>query len=119
MKPMAQYLVLIYDEESALAAPGSQQESGRLLADHQRFMATHETALRGGNALQPTATATSIRPDGAGGFSVTDAPFAETKEAIVGYYLIEADDLDRAVAIAKQVPTLAGGVEVRPVHTFD
>ena len=115
---MAQYLVLIYDEESALAG-ADQQESGRLLAEHQRFMAAHETALRGGNALQPTATATSIRPDGAGGFTVTDAPLAETKEAVVGYYLIEADDLDRAVAIAKQVPTFAGGVEVRPVRTFD
>ena len=115
---MAQYLVLIYDDESAVAAAG-QPESGRLLADHQRFMAAHETALRGGKALQPTTTATSIRPDGAGGFTVTDAPFAETKEAVVGYYLIEADDLDRVVAIAKQVPTFAGGVEVRPVRTFD
>jgi hypothetical protein len=115
---MAQYLLLIYDDESAMDA-ASQQESERLLADHQRFMAAHETALRGGNALQPTATATSLRPDGAGGFTVTDAPFAETKEALVGYYLIEADDLDRAVAIAEQVPTFAGGVEVRPVRTFD
>jgi hypothetical protein len=118
MEPMAEYLVLIYDDESTLAAAG-QEESGQMLADHRRFMAAHETALRGGNALRPTATATSIRPDGAGGFSVTDAPFAETKEALVGYYLVEADDLDRAVAIAKQVPTFAGGVEVRPVRTFD
>jgi hypothetical protein len=115
---MAEYLVLIYDDESVLATAG-QQESGRLLADHQQFMAAHESALRGGNALQSTATATSIRPEGAGGFSVTDAPFAETKEAIVGYYLILADDLDQAVAIAKRVPTFAGGVEVRPVRTFD
>ncbi|MGH8880141.1 MAG: YciI family protein [Stackebrandtia sp.] len=115
---MAQYLVLIYDDESTLATAG-QQESGRLLADHRRFMAENETALRGGNALQPTGTATSIRPDGAGGFSVTDAPFAETKEGLVGYYLIEADDLDQALAIAKQVPTFAGGLEVRPVRTFD
>jgi hypothetical protein len=118
MELMAQYLVLIYDDESVLAGAG-QEESGRLLAEHQRFMAVHETALRGGNALQSTATATSIRPDGGGGFGVTDAPFAETKEALVGYYLIEADDLDRAVAVAKQVPTFAGGVEVRPVRTFD
>lgn len=115
---MAEYLVLIYDDESALAA-ADQQESERLLADHKRFMAAHGTALHGGNALQPTATATSIRLDGGGGFSVTDAPFAETKEALVGYYLIEANDLDRAVAIAEQVPTFAGGVEVRPVRTFD
>ncbi|SEE74617.1 YciI family protein [Jiangella alba] len=115
---MAEYLVLIYDDETVLAAPGSRQESGQLLADHRRFMAAHETAMRGGNALWPSATATSIRPDGTGGFSVTDAPFAETKEAVVGYYLIEADDLDEAVAIAQQVPTVAGGVEVRPVQTF-
>jgi hypothetical protein len=64
----------------------------------------------GGNALQPTSTATTIR-DGV----VTDGPFAETKEALGGYYLIESDDLDQALAIAKEIPTLAGGVEVRPV----
>ncbi|MGH8883291.1 MAG: YciI family protein, partial [Stackebrandtia sp.] len=67
---MAQYLMLIYDDEGAMAAAG-QEESGQLLAEHQRFMASHETALCGGNALQSTATATSIRPDGGGGFSVT------------------------------------------------
>ena len=50
---------------------------------------------------------------------LTDAPFAETKEALGGYYLIEADDLDAAVAIAEQVPMFAGGVEVRPVRSFD
>lgn len=118
MNPMSEYLLLIYDDESAAAAAG-EQESQRLLADHRRFMAAHETALNGGNALESTATATSIRPDGASGLTVTDAPFAETKEAAVGYYLIEAADLDGAVAIAKQVPTFAGGIEVRPVRTFD
>ena len=73
----------------------------------------------GGNALQPTATATTIRRDGAGGFTVTDGPFAETKEALGGYYLIEAADLDEAIAIAKQVPARFGGVEVRPVMVFE
>ena len=56
-----------------------------------------------------------MRPDGAGGFTVTDGPFAETKEALGGYYLIEAADLDEAIAIAKQVPAPFGGVEVRPI----
>ncbi|BCJ30164.1 YciI family protein [Actinocatenispora sera] len=115
---MAQYLVLIYDDEDTLAA-ADPQASDELLAEHRRFASANGTSVRGGNALQPTAAATSIRPDGAGGFSVTDAPFAETKEALVGYYLVDADDLDEAVAIAEQVPTLAGGVEVRPVLTFD
>ena len=69
--------------------------------------------------LEPTATATSVRSDGAGGFTVTDGPFAETKEALGGYYLITADDLDAAIAIAKQVPAPFGGVEVRPVMVFN
>lgn len=115
---MAEYLVLIYDDEAALAAARPEDWSA-LLAAHQQFAATHGAALRGGNALQPTATATSLRPDGAGGFTVTDAPFAETKEALGGYYLIEAADLDEAVAIAQQVPMFAGGVEVRPVLSLD
>ena len=66
--------------------------------------------------MQPTGTATSIRNNGA---TVTDGPFAETKEALGGYYLIEAPDLDAAIAIAKQVPHRFGGVEVRPVMVFD
>ncbi len=52
-------------------------------------------------------------------FTATDGPFAETKEALGGYYLIEAADLDEALAVAKQVPAPFGGVEVRPVRTFD
>ena len=55
----------------------------------------------------------------AGGFTVTDGPFAETKEALGGYYLVEAADLDEAIAIAKQVPARFGGVEVRPVMVFE
>ncbi len=115
---MAQYLVLIYDDEAALAA-ASGDDFARLMAGHQQFMGNNESALRGGNALQPTSTATSIRPDGGGGFTVTDAPFAETKEALSGYYLIEAADLDQAVAIAGQVPMFSSGVEVRPVRPLD
>jgi hypothetical protein len=51
--------------------------------------------------------------------TITDGAFAETKEALGGYYLIEAADLDEAMAIAKQVPTPFGGVEVRPIRTFE
>jgi hypothetical protein len=66
--------------------------------------------ILGGDALQPTATATSIRGD-----VVTDGPFAETKEALGGFYLIEARDLDHALAIGKLCPAPYGGVEVRPI----
>ena len=65
------------------------------------------------------ATATSIRGDGAGGFTITDGAFAETKEALGGYYLLEAADLDEAIALAKQIPAAFGGVEVRPVRPLD
>jgi len=67
-----------------------------------------------GRALQPTSTATTIRND-----VVTDGPFAETKEALGGYYLIEARDLDHALEIAKLTPARFGGVEVRPIMVFD
>ena len=66
--------------------------------------------LLGGEALQPTPAATSIRAD-----VVTDGPFAETKEALGGFYLIEARDLDHALDIARLCPAPFGGVEVRPV----
>ena len=84
---------------------------------HNRFaeqIAEPGATMLGGNALQPTTTATSIRGD-----VVTDGPFAETKEALGGYYLIEAADLDQALAVAKLCPARFGGVEVRPVLEFD
>jgi hypothetical protein len=83
---------------------------------YREFMDRRASALLGGVALQPTATATSVRGDGVGGFVVTDGPFAESKEALGGYYLIEAADLDEALEIAKEVPAPHGGVEVRPVR---
>ena len=115
---MAQYLVLIYGEEAAFDKYGS-EDIGQMMKGHQVFGERNADALRGGNALQRTATATSVRPDSSGGFVVTDGPFAETKEALGGYYLLEAADLDEALALAKQIPMPFGGVEVRPIRTFD
>ena len=108
---MAQYLVLIYEDEAGWAAGGPAAEAG--MQAHRDFLQAHADVLRGGEALQPTGTATSIR-DGV----VTDGPFAESKEALGGYYLIEADDLDQALAVAKDVPAPFGGVEVRPIMAF-
>ena len=109
---MAQYLVLIYEDETGWQSGDEVAEAG--LRAHQEFGEKHAAVLRGGNALQPTSTATSIR-DGV----VTDGPFIETKEALGGYYLIEAEDLDQALAVAREVPAPFGGVEVRPVMTFE
>lgn len=115
---MAEYLVLIYEDESRWenADPDT---FGRIMADHQAFGEKHQAVLRGGNALEPTASATSIRKDASGAFTVTDGAFAETKEALGGYYLIEASDLDEAMRVAKDVPAPFGGVEVRPIRVFD
>ncbi len=115
---MAEYLVLIYEDERGWenAAP---ETFSQLLAGHQAFGEKHKGCIRGGNALQPTGVATSIRKDAAGGFTITDGAFVETKEALGGYYLIEAADLDQAMRIAKDVPAPFGGVEVRPIRVFD
>jgi hypothetical protein len=109
---MAQYLILIYESEEGYAN-ASPEDFGATMQAHTRFAeqipALGGTML-GGNALQPTTTATSIRDD-----IVTDGPFVETKEALGGYYLIEAADLDQALAISKLCPAPFGGVEVRPI----
>ena len=122
---MGQYLILLYEDEASWAAVG-EQESSELHAAHQRFAGKHGAALRGGGWLHPTATATTLRGPGGRGVgpdhgagddaAVTDGPFAETKEALGGYYLVEAVDLDGALAIARDVPAPFGGVEVRPLR---
>ncbi|GAB7193555.1 YciI family protein [Kineococcus sp. NUM-3379] len=115
---MPQYLLLIHGDESAWAALG-EAELAEAVAAHERFTERNAAVLRGGEALQPTSTATSVRPDGEGGFTVTDGPFAETKEALGGYYVVEVADLDEALAVARQVPVgTTGGVEVRPVEVY-
>ncbi len=115
---MSQYLILIYEDEAGYAN-ADQTVFTEVMEGHNTFGEKNATALQGGNALQPTSTATTVRSDGAGGFTVTDGPFTETKEALGGYYLVEAADLDEAIAIAKQVPARFGGVEVRPIMVFN
>ncbi len=113
---MAKYLFLIYEDEARYAT-ATPEVMAEIYADHERFAAEVEQTgakLLGGDALENTGTATSVR----GGGEVTDGPFAETKEALGGYYLVEAPDLDTALAVAKRCPARFGGVEVRPVMTF-
>jgi hypothetical protein len=111
---MTQYLILIYGDE-AQAAKGGPDDWASLYQEHLAFSDANAKAILGGNALESVSTATSIRRDPSGEIAVTDGPFAETKEALGGYYLVEAADLDEAIAIAQQVPSPFGGVEVRPV----
>jgi len=115
---MSEYLVLIYEDEKAMET-ASADLFGKMMEDHRVFGETYGAAIRGGNALQPTVSATSLRRNGSGELGITDGAFAETKEALGGYYVIEAADLDEAIAIASHVPAPLGGVEVRPIRVFD
>lgn len=112
---MSQYMILIYEDEASYAT-ATPEAIGEVMQAHDRFAAgveQHGAKLLGGEALQDTSTATTVR-----GSDVTDGPFVETKEALGGYYLIDAPDLDTALAVARTVPARFGGVEVRPVMTF-
>jgi len=112
-----EYLLLIYEGEKRLEGLNKTEldkEMGEYGAFGQEFAGT----IKGGNALQPTSTATTVRVRD-GKRLTTDGPFAETKEQLGGYYLIEAPDLDAALAVGKLCPARFGGVEVRPVMTFE
>ena len=111
---MAQYLALTYTADVDWFDPRYAAE----LAEYQEFGREHKDRIQAAAVLHPTGTATVVRVVGARGGEVvtTDGPYAETKEALTGYYLIEAGDLDEAVALAAQIPAAWGGaVEVRPV----
>ena len=73
----------------------------------------------GGEGLQPSATATTIQIQESGEHIVSDGPFAETKEQLGGYYLLDCEDLDDAIAWAKKIPMPGGTVEVRPVMDYE
>jgi hypothetical protein len=113
------YLCLIYDEEKKLEAM-SQDEGNAFMGEYFAFTdgirkSGHYVA---GEALQPVGTATTIRIRN-GRMSTTDGPFAETREQLGGFYLIEARDLNDAIQVAAKIPSARlGSVEVRPVVDF-
>jgi hypothetical protein len=115
---MAEYLVLIYEDEKGYETADAATNK-QVMDAHMKFGEKHGAVLKGGHALESTSTATSIRKGASGELNVTDGPFSETKEGLGGFYVIEAPDLDAALAIAKDVPAFFGGVEVRPIRVFD
>lgn len=114
------YLCVIYDDEAKWNRMSKEEVDG-LMGEYFAFTdgikkSGHYIA---GDALQPVATATSVRLRN-GKLSTTDGPFAETKEQLGGYYLINARDLNEAIQIAARIPSAkTGTVEVRPVMEFD
>jgi hypothetical protein len=114
------YLCLIYDDERAMGTmPKAEMEA--MMGEYFAFTDGVKKSghYLGGEALQPTQTATTVRVRG-GKMSTTDGPFAETKEQLGGYYLVEAATLDDAIRWASKIPDAkTGSIEVRPVAQYD
>lgn len=109
-----QFLLLIYDNEKRWSQGYQPDEMAGYGAFHKEF----NGAIKGGNALLATNTAATVRVRD-GKAQVTDGPFAETKEQLAGYYLVEAKDREEAAAIAAKIPGAKfGGIEVRPIMVF-
>jgi hypothetical protein len=110
-----QYALLIYSKPGATEALAQDEQE----AVHREYMELRQLpGMSGGASLHPAETATTVRVRG-DQVLVTDGPFADTKEVFAGFYLLEADDLDRATEIAARIPAarLGGSVEIRPVVT--
>jgi len=115
-----QYLCLIYDEESAWKRM-SEAESGQMFGEYMQFSKDIKESghFIAGEALQSVTTATTVRVRD-GKMTMTDGPFAETREQLGGFYLIEAKDLDEAAKIAARIPSAKiGSIEIRPIQKFD
>ncbi len=112
------YALLIYTSE-ALDAQATEEQNRSISADYLAFGERYKDKIVGGEALMPTSSATTVRaPEGKA--LTTDGPFAETKEQLGGFYLIDAANLDEAIEIAARIPGAAtGSVEVRPVMEFN
>ena len=113
------YICLIYDEESKLGAM-SKEEGDAFMGEYFSFTEDIRTSgnMIVGEALHPVETATTVRMRN-GKLSTTDGPFAETKEQLGGFYLVNARDLNEAIQIAARIPSARiGSVEVRPVMEF-
>jgi hypothetical protein len=118
---MPKFAALIYTEEVPQEEV-SPEEQQQVMTDYTEFGQNAESAIIEGHALYNSTTATTVHVEGGkGGKAVfTDGPFAETKEVLGGFYLLEASDLDDALKWAQQIPgAWYGKVEVRPVMEFD
>jgi hypothetical protein len=112
-----QYILLIFDSEKHLAdMPGDQM--AKMMQDYREYTQSivQSGHFRAGAQLQPTHSATTVREQG-GKRITTDGPFAETKEQLGGFYLVECKDLDEAIELGGRIPSVryGGSIEVRPL----
>lgn len=116
-----QYMILIYEPEDAYAGEAGQAALGEIVARHMALAEDLRAKgwMKDGSGLQESSTATTVVTLG-GQQTLHDGPFAETREHLGGYYLIEVDNLDDALSVARRVPVMDGGkVEVRPLAVYD
>ena len=114
------YMAIIFNDETQYA-DATAEEIGALFAAHGEFSEAAGKAgvLLGGDGLQPVATATTVRVRDDERL-LTDGPYAETKEQLGGFYMLECKDLDEALAWAARIPEAkSGAIEVRPVMVYD
>ena len=115
-----QYLLMIYRSEAEYGKVDAAARQ-KMTAEYGAFTQSivQSGHFKAGDGLQPTTTATTVRVRD-GKTLTTDGPFAETREQLTGYYLVEARDLDTALAIAARIPgATTGSIEVRPVMIYD
>ena len=116
------YMLLIYTQEDVMAR-GSQEEMELVRQGHAAVLqeARARGVLQAADPLKDTSTATTVRVQN-GKATITDGPFAETKEQLAGYYILDCNDLDEAIAWASRIPTACGGlhgcVEIRPLRAI-
>ncbi|HLM27141.1 MAG TPA: YciI family protein [Thermoleophilaceae bacterium] len=114
------YLLTLYGDESQMSnrSPEQAQQAMQAWDDYTQEV-RDAGAFEGGEGLQPSATATTVALEPSGDHIVTDGPFAETREQLGGFYLLDCADLDEALAWARKIPMPGGKVEVRPVMDYE
>jgi len=114
------YLLLIYGNEQAATEPTEEEMKAEMDAYNAFTKEVSDAgALLGGEALQPSSTATTVRVRN-GQTTSTDGPFAETKEQLGGYYMVNSENLDEAIKWAAKIPgAKSGSIEIRPIWEFE
>jgi hypothetical protein len=114
------YLLTLFGDESRFADRTPEEMAENMKAWDAYTRETRDAgSFLGGEGLQPSATATTVQIQESGEPIVSDGPFAETKEQLGGYYLLECENLDEALSWAKKIPMPGGTVEVRPVMDYE
>jgi len=114
------YMMLIYSHET----PSTPEQQHRVVLRHREVMdeARGHAIFQGAEPLEPTTTAVTVRKNGDGKMLVTDGPFAETKEQLAGYYILDCDSIEEAIEWARKIPTGCHGgegcIEIRPIRTM-